>query len=197
MLRKAIYPKVEKFINPIAKFLNEKGITPNQLTFAGVVLNFVAGWIYASGLFFLGGLVLLIAGLGDLLDGPVARVSGKTSSFGAFLDSTLDRYSDFFIFGGLALHFAKSDQGGWFVIVLGIILGAYATSYTKARAENFIKHCHVGIFERTERILLLALGSLILPLLPFVLWILLIGTHSTAIHRMIYTHKTLTKNSKP
>ncbi|MDD5217149.1 MAG: CDP-alcohol phosphatidyltransferase family protein [Candidatus Omnitrophica bacterium] len=196
MLRKAIYPKIEALLNSAAKFLNEKGVTPNQLTLAGLVLNFLAGWIYANGWVFFGGLMLLAAGLGDLLDGPVARVGGKSTPFGAFLDSTLDRYSDFFIFGGLALFYAKSAQSGYFLITMGIILGAYITSYSKARAENLMKHCNVGIFERAERLIVLAFGSIIWPTLPFILWILLIGTHATAIHRILYTRKILLKGNE-
>ena len=196
MLRKAIYPKVEAIINPIAESLRQKGFTPNQLTYAGLVLNFLAGFLYAKGLLILGALLLLFASLGDLLDGPLARVSKRSSDFGAFLDSTVDRYSDFFIFGGLALYFAKNNEGGWFLIVLGILLGAYVTSYAKARAENLIKHCSVGIFERAERILVIALGTLLPFLLPLCLVILFLGTNVTALHRILYTYQTLKKESR-
>ncbi|HXV27488.1 MAG TPA: CDP-alcohol phosphatidyltransferase family protein [bacterium] len=196
MLRKTVYPKIEALLNRIVTFLNEKGFSPNQLTLAGLALNFVAGWVYASGSFFFGGIVLLLAGLGDLLDGPLARLSGRTSRFGAFLDSTVDRYSDLFIFGGLALHFAKEAQGGWLVICLGIILGSFVTSYAKTRAENLIENCSVGIFGRAERILTLAVGSIIPILMPFALWILLIGTNATALHRIFYVRKMLTQEQK-
>lgn len=193
MLRKAVYPKVEGRLNKIAQSLNEKGFTPNQLTLAGLGFVFLTGWIYATGNFFLGGWFLLLSSLTDLLDGPLARVSGKASSFGAFLDSTVDRYADFFIFGGLCLFYARSGQGGWLLITLAILMGAYVTSYSKARAENFIKNCSVGIFERAERIILFAIGSILTPLFPIVLWILAIGTNVTAIHRILYTKKSLTQ----
>lgn len=193
MLRKTLYPKVESIVNPLAEFLNEKGFTPNQLTLGGLVLNLVAGLLLASGAFFLGGLVLLAAALGDMLDGSLARVSKKETRFGAFLDSTVDRYSDFFIFGGLAVYFAKVGQSGFFLLMLGTILGSFVTSYTKARAENMIKHCSVGFFERAERIILIAVGTIIAPLLPFVLWVLFLGTNATAIHRIFYTKSLLEK----
>lgn len=195
MLRKAIYPKVEGKLNSIARQLHQKGITPNQLTFAGLAITFVAGWIYASGHFFWGAIVLLLGSFGDLLDGPLARLTGKTSKFGAFLDSTVDRYADFFIFTGLALHFSRQNQTGPFLLALGILLGAYVTSYAKARAENLIESCSVGIFERPERILTIALGSLIPPLIYLSLWILFLGTNVTAIHRILYTRKVLSENS--
>ena len=192
MLRKAVYPKVEGLLTRIARFLNRRGISPNQLTLAGLALNFLAGWIYAGGGLFLGGLVVLIAALGDLLDGPLARISGRVTKFGAFLDSTVDRYSDFFLFGGLALYFVERGRGDWFLLTLGILMGSFVTSYTKARAENFIENCGVGIFERAERVILLALGTLIPFFLPLVCWILFLGTNATAIHRILHTRKTLT-----
>lgn len=198
MLRKTLYPKLQSLIQYLCTFLNEKGITPNQLTLAGLALNFVAGWIYASGWIFLGGVMIIVAGAGDVLDGALARMSGRTSRFGAFFDSTVDRYSDLFIFGGLALHFAREGSMGWLVICLGIIMGSYVTSYTKARAENLIEHCNVGFFERPERVVFLAIGSA-LPtlLLPLMLWVLLIGTNATALQRIFYTRKMLLQKDTP
>ena len=196
MLRKAIYPKVESLLNKIATSLDKQGFTPNQLTLGGLVLNFVAGWIYATGSFFLAGIVLIAAAFGDLLDGPLARTSGKVSKFGAFLDSTVDRYSDFFLFGGLALYFAKEDEALGCLVVLGILMGGYVTSYAKARAENLIPNCSVGVFERAERVIALALASLLPFLMPLMLWVLLIGTNVTAIQRIIHTQKVLSKDAK-
>ncbi len=195
MLRKAIYPKIEGLLNTIGTALHAKGITPNQLTLGGLGLTFVAGLLFANGNFFLGGLVMLIAGSADMLDGPLARVGHKTTPFGAFLDSTVDRYADFFIFGGLALFYAKTGQGGWFLISLGIILGSFVTSYAKARAENLIADCSVGVFERSERILTLAAGIFLRPLLPLALWVLFFGTNATAIHRILHTRQTLNEKS--
>lgn len=197
MLRETVYPKLEKKINQVVTALNKFGITPNQLTLAGAAVSLLAGIIYAKGYLFLGAIVLLIAGLGDLLDGPLARLSKKTSSFGALLDSFVDRYSDFFIFGGLAVYFASEAEVFWFLVSLGIILGSFAVSYTKARAENFVKNCGVGYLGRAERIILIALGTLIAPLLKLVLLILLIGTHITAIQRLFHAKKILAENKTP
>ncbi len=191
MLRKSIYPKIEALLTEAASFFREQGFSPNQLTLAGLALNFVAGWIYASGHLFLGAVMLLVAAVADLLDGPLARLTGKVSKFGAFLDSTVDRYSDFFLFGGLAIYFAGQGRTVLFVVTMGIILGAYVTSYSKARAENLIPDCSVGVFERPERLIALAFGSIFQPLLGLVLWILLIGTHATAIQRILHTKKSL------
>ena len=193
MLREVLYPKIESQVDKAASILNKQGITPNQLTFAGAALNLLTGIIYAKGYFFLGAVVLLVAGLGDMLDGPLARLTGKTSSFGALLDSAVDRYSDFFIFGGLAVYFAGEAEVFWFLVSLGIILGSFAVSYTKARAENFIKDCRIGFFGRAERILLLALGTVFTPLLKMILLILLVGTHVTAVQRILHAKKVLTE----
>lgn len=191
MLRKHFYPLIEGTLKKIAHLLDAQGITPNQLTLAGLILNFAAGWIYASGHLFLGSLVVIFAGLGDMLDGALARECNKTTTFGAFLDSVTDRYSDFFIFGGLSLHFARTGQGGLLVITLGTLAGAYGVSYAKARAENFIKNCGVGLFDRALRIVLILVGCMIPGLLSISLWVLFIGSNVTAVQRVLYTQKHL------
>jgi phosphatidylglycerophosphate synthase len=195
-LRETLDPKVEPIANAIVSFLKAQGISPMQLTLAGAALSLLTGVIYAKGYLFLGGIMLFVAGAADLLDGPLARSTGKTSSFGAFLDSTVDRYSDFFVFAGLATHFVRNGEIFWFFIVLGIILGSFAVSYTKARAENFIKACGVGAFGRSERIVLLILGSLLTPLLKLALLVLVVGTHVTAIQRILHTKKTLAETPR-
>jgi CDP-diacylglycerol---glycerol-3-phosphate 3-phosphatidyltransferase len=195
-LRETLYPKVEPIVKSIVSFLTTQGISPTQLTLAGAALSLLTGVIYAKGYLFLGGIMLFIAGAADLLDGPLARSTGKASPFGAFLDSIVDRYSDFFVFAGLATYFVHRGEIFWFFVMLGIILGSVAVSYAKARAENFIKDCGVGIFGRSERILLLIAGTLVFPLLKLVLLILLVGTHATAIQRILQTKKTLAEISR-
>jgi len=194
-LRETLYPKVEPIAIAIVSFLKAQGISPTQLTLGGAVLSFLTGVIYAKGYLFLGGIMLFVAGAADLLDGLLARTTGKTSSFGAFLDSVVDRYSDFFIFAGLATYFIRNGEIFWFFVALGIILGSVVISYTKARAENFIKDCGVGVFGRSERILLLIAGTIIAPLLKLVLLVLLVGTHVTALQRIFHTKKALAEEN--
>ena len=195
-LRETLYPKVAPIAEAIVSFLKARGISPNQLTLAGAALSLLTGVIYAKGYLFLGGIVLFIAGAADLLDGLLARTTGKASLFGAFFDSVVDRYSDFFVFAGLATYFVRNGEVFWFFVTLGIILGSIVVSYTKARAENFIKNCGVGVFGRSERVLLLITGTLVAPLLKFILLILLVGTHATAIQRILHTKKTLAEPSQ-
>ncbi len=196
-LRKILYPKVEPIVKKIVASLILQGITPNQLTVAGAVLSFLTGVIYAKGYFFLGGFFLIIAGAGDLLDGALAREAKKESKFGAFFDSVLDRYSDFFIFSGLAVGFFRIDEPFWAIVTLLILLGAVAVSYAKARAENFIENCSVGLFGRAERVIILAIASILIPILKIALLALLIGTHATAIKRILHTKKELEEKSHP
>ena len=150
MLRKHVYPYLESGLKKVAQFLDGKGISPNHVTLAGLALSLVSGVIYASGHFFWGGIFLLFACLGDMFDGPLARYSGKTSKFGALLDSTVDRYSDMFLFGGLAVHYARVNELSWVVVCLGIIGGSFVTSYVKARAENMVDDCTIGIGQQCK-----------------------------------------------
>jgi CDP-diacylglycerol--glycerol-3-phosphate 3-phosphatidyltransferase len=195
-LRETLYPKVEPIVTRIVSFLTSQGISPNQLTFAGAALSLLTGVIYAKGYFFLGGILLIVAGACDLIDGPLARATDQANSFGAFLDSTIDRYSDFFIFAGLSVHFVRTGEIFWFLVTLGTLLGAFTVSYTKARAENFIKNCGIGIFGRAERILLLAAATILSPLLKLALLVLLVGTHATAIQRILHTKKILAETPR-
>lgn len=193
MLRGLVYTKVEPLLNRIAASLSGRNLTPNQLTLAGACLNLLAGLAYSGGLFVLGGILVLIGALGDLLDGPLARLTGKTSPFGAFLDSTVDRYSDFFLFGGVTLHLAMTESWGGAAAGLGIILGAFLTSYTKARSESLIPACSVGFLERPERIVILLIGSFAPLLFPWCLAVLLVGTHITALQRIFFVRKELSR----
>ena len=190
-LRETLYPKVAPIAEAIVSFLKAQDISPMQLTLGGAALSLLTGVIYAKGYLFLGGIALFVAGACDLLDGLLARTTGKISSFGAFLDSVVDRYSDFFVFGGLATYYILRGEIFWFLVSLSIILGSFVVSYSKARAENFIKDCGVGKFGRAERVLLLIAGSIITPLLKLVLLLLLVGTHVTAIQRILHTRKSL------
>ncbi len=201
MIRKTVYPYIKSILESMASALHKRGFTPNHITLIGLAFSFVSGCIYASGHFFWGGMALLASGMADMLDGALARVSGKTTKFGAFLDSSLDRYADCFLYGGLALHYARIDSFGWSAVCLGIIAGSFVTSYTKARAENFIPECGVGVFERAERLLTLGLFSAVGGFVrPLCLIVLLVGTNFTAIQRILYTRSKLSdtpsENSK-
>jgi phosphatidylglycerophosphate synthase len=125
----------------------------------------------------------------------VARLGEKTSPLGAFLDSVVDRYSDFLIFGGLLAHYAAKGALGLTLLILVIICGMFMTSYARARAEGMIPRCDVGLLERPERILLLAAGSLFDLMLLFLI-VLAVGVHVTALHRILFTIRNVKKQQE-
>ena len=194
MLRKHVGKYVESAIAGIASSLNRTGITPNMLTFTGLAINGLAAYLYYKGFFIIGGIVILFAGLFDMLDGAVARAGNTVSKIGGFFDSVTDRYSDFLIFGSVLAHFAGNSELGLTILVLVILCGTFMVSYVRARAELVIPKCDVGLLERPERIVLLAAGS-IFGFLEAALWILAIFTHLTAGYRIFYTHRQAGKSS--
>jgi CDP-diacylglycerol--glycerol-3-phosphate 3-phosphatidyltransferase len=154
-----------RVLSPVADFLIERGVSPNAITTFGTVATVIGGGIYARGHIHAAGWVVGLSAICDLLDGHVARRSGRTTAFGAFYDSTLDRIADGAVLGGLALFFARNGVHHAIpnsmstpmvsVLLLGI-LGSFLTSYTRARAEGLGIDAKVGILQRPERIFLLA-----------------------------------------
>ena len=185
-LRDFIYLPVKSVIEQISVSLNQHNVSPIQLTLLGLVITFLSCILYAHGHFGSGSWILIVAGFCDMLDGSVARSGNKASTFGAFIDSVIDRYSDFFIFGSLAVHFAYTNEPQHVILALAVIAGSFLTSYTKARAEALISKCDVGVVERPERIIIICAGGLFGGIVP-ALWILAFATHLTALDRIYYT----------
>ncbi len=175
---------------PVAKKMADFGITPNHLTVAGAILSAAGGLLFATGYNRWAGVVLIAAGLCDCLDGGIARVTNQASPFGAFLDSTVDRYSDIFIYGGLLYQACSLKSIGLFVAAFLALLGSVMVSYTRARAESLIPQCQVGIAERPERVIMLIAGAL----LGFLWWaVILVAVFAnvTAIQRILHTKAML------
>lgn len=182
-----------KFIlNKIVGLLSRMRVTPNILTFTGVLISFWAAFEFGYGAFFQGGLVIILAGLFDMLDGGVARLSRTETRFGAFYDSVIDRYSDVIILQGLMVYYARKQMLGYVVLVGVVFMGAVLTSYARARAESLIPSCKVGFMERPERIVLLIIGALS-NRMEAVLWVLAILGNWTVFDRIYYTWKELPK----
>jgi CDP-diacylglycerol--glycerol-3-phosphate 3-phosphatidyltransferase len=165
-------------------------IKPNHLTFIGLLVTLVAAVFLALGLWIAAGIAIIVAGLFDLLDGAVARSQGRVTAFGAFLDSVIDRYSDFTLFIGLFYYYATNGHSSLLLLACLAAMGSFLVSFTRARAETVIPSCKVGIMERPERIILLACGALFNWMI-YILWILTILTHITVIQRILYTRKRL------
>jgi CDP-diacylglycerol---glycerol-3-phosphate 3-phosphatidyltransferase len=173
-------------LNAIVRAFVWSGITPNILTFMGFVINLVAAYIFAYGYFRWAACVIIFAGLFDLLDGRVARISNRVTPFGGFLDSVLDRYSDLSLLIGLLVFYGRINRF-WYVTLVAVgMIGSVMVSYTRARAENLIPSCKVGFLERPERVVLFIIGALFDRMAP-VLWIIAILSNLTVIHRVVHT----------
>jgi CDP-diacylglycerol---glycerol-3-phosphate 3-phosphatidyltransferase len=182
-------------VDRLAALLAPTGIPPNIITWLALFLNLWAGILFAAGRFAAAGGMMLLAGLCDLLDGPVARRQGRVSLFGAFLDSILDRYADLILFLGLLVYYSHVNRFGYAILAGAAMAGAVMVSYAKARAESLVPTSEVGFWERPERLTLMILGALT-NRMDVVLWILAIGPNITVIHRILHTWKE-TKNVDP
>jgi CDP-diacylglycerol--glycerol-3-phosphate 3-phosphatidyltransferase len=175
-----------KIIRLIVRGLALSKIHPNVLTFFGLLINVVAAVLLARGSFFNAGLVIIGAGLFDMVDGRVARETNQVTRFGGFFDSVLDRYSDLGLLMGLLVYFGNINRPFYVVLTAIVMTGTVMVSYTRARAENTIPSCKVGFMERPERVVLLIIGALFDRMAP-VLWVIALLSNITVIHRMIFT----------
>jgi CDP-diacylglycerol---glycerol-3-phosphate 3-phosphatidyltransferase len=175
-------------IDRLAALLAPTGIPPNVITWAALFLNLWAGILFAAGRFAAAGGMMVLAGLCDLLDGPVARRQHRVSLFGGFLDSIFDRYADLILFLGLLVYYARVNRFMYAVLVGAAMAGAVMTSYAKARAESLVPKSEVGFWDRPERLVLMILGA-IANRMPVALWILAIGPNLTVVHRILHTWK--------
>lgn len=176
-------------------------INPNAVTFTGTLLNGVAAWLVFHEMFLAAFIVFIIGSLMDALDGAVAKVSGRVSAFGGFLDSTLDRVSEGLVLGGLGLLFAK--QGNlWAVASCFTALAcSYLVSYTRAKAESLGVQCKGGLASRVERVVLLGAGFLFAIWWPVsievVTHVLAVTAALTVVQRVIHVHRALPGGRKP
>lgn len=153
----------QRIINAMVRWLAHGGINPNALTVIGVAVNVLSGLLFGLGHFFWAGVVLVVANLFDMLDGQVARLSGRVTRFGGFLDSSLDRLSDMVVFVGLMVFYARETEyhSTLNVFLAGAaMMGSVMVSYASARAESLIPKCDVGFLRRPERVVLLIIGGL-------------------------------------
>ena len=175
-----------KIFKAIVRGLALLGFSPNFLTFLGLVINIWAAFLFAAGSFRWGGVVVIAAGLFDMVDGRVARETNQVTRFGGFFDSVLDRYSDLGVLVGLLVYYASINRNFYVVLTAIAMTGTVLVSYTRARAENIIPKCKVGFLERPERVVLIIIGALV-NRMAHVLWILAVLSNITVISRMYYT----------
>lgn len=178
-------------------------ISPNVLTFIGLVINVVAALLFGFAsadnnqprLFLYAGLVIIGAGIFDMVDGRVARATNQVTVFGAFFDSVIDRYSDVALFFGLLVYYARANRFFYVVLVAFVMISSVLVSYTRARAESLIPQCKVGFMERPERIVLVIIGALFNRMAP-VLWVIAVLSTITVIHRIRYTYEQTTMKDR-
>jgi CDP-diacylglycerol--glycerol-3-phosphate 3-phosphatidyltransferase len=176
----------------VGRVIGATGISPNGLTVLGLVLNGIAAAIVAAGWFLPGGIALLVASAFDMLDGAVARATGKASRFGAFFDSVIDRYCEAVVLIGLIFVLAQAGNTALAVGAATTLVGSLLVSYARARAEGLGVDCEVGILQRPERVILLSIGLMAADvLLAPVVWILAVVTNVTVVQRILHVRGLL------
>jgi len=177
---------------PVGRVVAKTGVPPNLLTIFGFLMNVGVAWIISRGpdYFLIAGGLIVVAGIFDLLDGAVARITNRVTKFGALLDSTLDRLSDAVLLFGLLWYYAwKQDASIEVILIFAAIVGSLLVSYVRARAEGLGLDADVGIMRRTIRILTLAIALMLStfePILLVALWGLAVLSNLTAAHRLVY-----------
>ena len=185
MLDKRWRADFERGLKPVGKGLARSGLSPDLLTAAGLVFAAATAVAIGLGEFRWGLLLLALSALPDVLDGAVAKASGRASARGAFFDSVADRVADGFVLGGVAWHLGVTEGGGWPVLAYAVAGLSFLVSYERARAESLGFAGKGGLMERAERIILLGLAFLVPTYLIPILWVMLVLTAVTAVQRFV------------
>ncbi len=187
MINKDLQAWGRRIANMVVAPLASSGITPNLLTLIGLLLSFLTAAVIATGQFTLGGVMLLCAGIFDMFDGALARVTGKSTDFGAFFDSTLDRIAEAGV--GLGLLWVYTARGATVAttVLYAAMIGSLMISYARARAESLNIECKVGLMARPERVIILSIGLLLGPTATFwALVVLAVSTWTTVVQRIYH-----------
>ncbi len=188
--------KVEKlFVRKmqfITNFVVKTGITPNVITLFSLLMGLLAGISLALHQMATGLVFVILMGIFDILDGQLATSANLTSQFGAVLDSTVDRYSEAFVYMGLGFYFYRLEQPWWILIVSLVLIGSFSTSYVRAKAESINYTCPSGLMQRSERIVALIIGILFQGMVLKVLLLLMaILTNYTTLQRVVFIRKAI------
>ena len=182
-------------LDPMGAFFNRLGIYPNTMTILGLAGNIVGAVLLALGHMTIGGIIVLVMGVIDTLDGTMARLRGMSSEFGAFVDSVTDRYSELVIFGGLLYFFVVKEDWLSVLAIYTATSGAVLVSYVRARAASLGMDTKVGFLSRFERYLVLA-PALIFNIPMVGIWIIAIFANITAIQRIIDVRRQAHEQNK-
>jgi phosphatidylglycerophosphate synthase len=192
VIKEQLGHRIDEWIHAFFPFLFWRPINPDLMTVLGTVIAGSSGLAFAAGHLPLGGGLLIVGGFFDLVDGVVARHFGRTTRFGAFLDSSLDRVVDILAMLGLFVFFIGESEGLGATLCGAILVATVLTSYAKARAELILDRMPGGFLERGERIGLLAVGTITGWLWP-VLWMLALGTGVTVGQRFLYAYREMAR----
>lgn len=205
MLGELIGSVSARILDLLVRSLVRLNPNPNLLSLIGLGINLWAAVLYAVGSFFAAGLVMILANIFDMLDGRVARRTGRVTRFGAFLDSSLDRLSDMVVFLGIIIYYTRDTEHHstlYAALTGAALIGSVMVSYTSARAESLIPKCDVGFLRRPERVVLLIIGSLtvwpgstspFLNKMPATIWLMTILSYWTFLQRLYHTWHHLRK----
>ncbi len=196
--RKTIKNRLRRLLDPLVSLLVKAGATPIGVTIAGLILSIAGAVAIARGELVAGGVLLIVSGICDTLDGSLARRAGKESVFGAFIDSTIDRVAELAYFGALVVYYASQEGSNRFAVplVVAALAGSFLTSYTRARAEGLGIDCRVGLLERPERVALLVLGLLLGTTALFVvIACLAVLTLVTTVQRIVHVRRATSGKS--
>src|SRR6476619_5115090 len=171
-------------------------IHPNTLTLVGVIVNVAAAWALGFGRFMLAFVIMLVANIFDFIDGKVAHLLQLQSEFGAFWDSTLDRFSDLARLTGLIFLYSKLGRSDYVMVAALALIFSIMTSYARARAESLVQKCKVGFMERPERIVLFMIGAYTYRMAG-VLWVILVLSILAVANRIYYTYLALNRKPMP
>jgi len=195
-----VHPKLQeaylKVIIPLADFFKSLNINPNALTTLGFIFNIVGAIFFALSYLRVGGMFIVLGAVCDTIDGRIARHGQMKTKFGALYDSVMDRYSEFIMFFGIAVHFVRGGSYWTSVAIFAAVGGSVMVSYVRARAEGLGLECNVGMMQRTERITYISVGAVIgdLPyihefFLIMAIWIIAVLANYTAVQRMLYLYR--------
>jgi CDP-diacylglycerol--glycerol-3-phosphate 3-phosphatidyltransferase len=181
-------------INPVAGLISKTGISPNGITIIGFLLMVGVGLVLSQGYLRLAGILLIVAALFDALDGALARMQDRVTPFGAFFDSTMDRYAEAAVFLGVLVHFLRQGASIEVILTYIAIIGSLMVSYTRARGEGLGVSIRGGLLSRLERMTILVL-FLLLNQLTIALWILAPLTNLTALQRIWLTWRAMQEDA--
>jgi CDP-diacylglycerol--glycerol-3-phosphate 3-phosphatidyltransferase len=199
--KQAIRERTRRILDPVVALLASMGVPPVLVSILGLVGSLFAAYVVSRGSLFWGGIWTLVSGICDMLDGSLARRRGQVTKFGAFIDSTFDRASEFVIYGAILLYFLLHySERGYPLVLLTVIWvamgGSFLVSYARARIEGLGHQCTVGLLERPERLTLLVVG-LVLGRTALVVALVLIafGAVITVLQRIQHAYQVMRRES--